>query len=172
MKSASRPRSNPYLLHRDHDYNNQTGEFVLLNNILSKLSFLPSPRDDENLLTTEGDMVWQRHKRYVEYLVTRGKGRNNMTPNERAELDQDIQEVKAAVASKLIYLFGCVISLINADCWSSGASMQHQSPTVDVQSDEAEGEEAVGKTRAQEENSKAGKEKGKGKGKGKRKSKR
>ena len=95
-----------------------------------------------------------------------------MTPDERAELDQDIQEVKAAVASKSIYLFDCVISLVNADSWSSRASMRHQSPTVDVQSDEAEGEEAVGKTKAQEKNSKAGKEKGKGKRKGKGKGKR
>ena len=96
--------ANPYLLHRDHDYNNQTGEFALLNEVLKRLSFLPARRDDENILVTEGDMIRQRQTNYVEYLVTRGKGKNGMTQEERAESDRLIREVETAVASKSLHI--------------------------------------------------------------------
>ena len=84
---------------RDHDYNDRTGEFAVLNIILSKLSLLPVRRDDENILVTEGDMVRQRHERFVEFLVTKGKGRNNMSSEERVESDQRTRQVTLALSS-------------------------------------------------------------------------
>lgn len=85
------------LVFRDHD---KTREFALLNSILEKLSFLSARRDDENILVAEEDMIRERHERFVEYLVTRGRGRNGMTAEERAESNQRIREVEAAIASK------------------------------------------------------------------------
>ena len=72
----------------------------MLNDVLGKLSSLPARRDDESILVTEGDMIRQRHERFVEYLVTRGKGRKGMTPEERAESDRRIREVEAAVEGR------------------------------------------------------------------------
>ena len=52
-------------------------------------------------------MLRQRHERFIKYLIIRGKGRNSITPEKRAESDRRIREIEAAIASKLwfIYLF-------------------------------------------------------------------
>lgn len=148
-------------LPRDHDYDDHVGEFALLNIVLRKLSFLPARRDDENILRTEGDMVRQRNERYIELLVTRGKGRKGMTQEERAESDKRIREVEAAIASKSKSInLTRVLSLIN-----SAVSMQH----------EQKGEQAESKTniskdvKAKKGKEREKKEKEKGKGKGKEK---
>ena len=46
-------------------------------------------------------MLRQRHERFIKYLITRGKGRNDITPEKRTESDRRIREIEAAIASKL-----------------------------------------------------------------------
>lgn len=53
----------------------------------SKLPLLPAPRDDKNVLTSEEKMVRDRHRAYVEYLVTGGKGISRASPSDRVAID-------------------------------------------------------------------------------------
>ncbi len=53
----------------------------------SRLPLLPAPRDDKNVLTSEEKMIRDRHRTYVEYLVTGGQGISCASPSDRVAID-------------------------------------------------------------------------------------
>ena len=59
----------------------------------SKLPLLPARMDDKNVLTSEQIMLRDRHRTYVEYLVTGGKGKNGASHDARVEVDDLCQQV-------------------------------------------------------------------------------
>ena len=70
----------------------------------SKLPLLPPPVHDRNVLTSEEKMLWDRHKTYVEYLATGGKGKHSASDSDRAEVDVLCQQVKDVEGSSCVPL--------------------------------------------------------------------
>ena len=64
---------------------------------LAKLSLLPARRDDTDVLITEEDMIRERHKRDIEYLVTRGQDLAFESPKEYEEAANKVKAVEAAM---------------------------------------------------------------------------
>ena len=85
---------------RIHTQTEGAKEDACLNYILSKLSFLPAPRGDLNVLVTEQSMVAQRHKQDVEYLVTRGRGKEGASPGELDDIEEHARQVEAELNRK------------------------------------------------------------------------
>ena len=69
--------------------------------VLNKLTLLPPPRSDKNVLTSEQIMLNQRHKQWVEYAVTGGRGRLAATPEQQAECAERISHIENAVKCRL-----------------------------------------------------------------------
>ena len=117
-------------------------------------------------------MIRQRHERYVEYLVTRGKGRDGMTSEEQAESDRRIREVEAAVMKKSEATSLFRSYTLFTDKYISAASVRDENPEAEDQNDKGKGKKAMNQRKAQNKGSKIEKGKGnekteKGKGKGK-----
>ena len=68
-----------------------------LSYILGKLTLLPPPRCDKNILTTEQDLLRQRHHTLVDYIVTGGKGKAKATAADLAESQARVQRVQDAL---------------------------------------------------------------------------
>ena len=84
---------------RVHDYALGEGHACLIY-VLNRLPSLPPPRTDINILVTEQDMVTQRHKQDVEYLVTRGRGKQGATSDELDDIDDSVRQVEAEKGRK------------------------------------------------------------------------
>lgn len=65
---------------------------------------LPAPFHDSNVLTSEETMLWDRHKKYVEYLATGGKGIHSASDSQRAEIDHVCQQVENIKGSSYVLL--------------------------------------------------------------------
>ena len=68
-----------------------------------KLPLLPAPRNDENVLTSEQKMLRDRHRRYVEYLVTGGVGKDAASPSDHADIEslcQGIHNARSTLAPR------------------------------------------------------------------------
>lgn len=82
-------------------YEHIEGEgYACMNHVLNKLSFLPPPQNDMNALVTEQEMVAQRHRQDVEYLVTRGRGRRGATSRELDDVEDSCRQVEGEIEGK------------------------------------------------------------------------
>lgn len=72
-----------------------------LNYVLNKLTRLPPPRSDKNVLTSEQDLLCQRHKLWVEYAVTGGRGRQAATSEQQAECDERVSQIEKTLDGML-----------------------------------------------------------------------
>lgn len=64
---------------------------------------LPPPRSDKNVLTSEQELMSQRHKQWVEYIETAGTDRQAVTPVQRAECDKRVTQIDYALGCMLKY---------------------------------------------------------------------
>ena len=67
-----------------------------LAHILRRLPLIPPPRDDTNVLTSEQKMLRDRHRAYLEYLVTGGRGKDAASPNDLLEIESFSQQFSDA----------------------------------------------------------------------------
>ena len=75
-----------------------------LDYILRKLSvspLFPPPRPTRNVLTTEFDLLKERHRKNVEYLVTGGQGRSLGTEEQVRDADELRKPVEKAFQGTL-----------------------------------------------------------------------
>ena len=100
---------------REHDTTSTEPKLALLNYLLSQMSLLPARRDDENLLYDEGDLIREKHRLDVEYLVTKGQGMSDksLKDADRAEAKQRDQAVETAVIGKSHFRMSCSFLRIN-----------------------------------------------------------
>ena len=90
------------LMSREHDAFSTIPKLALLNYLLSNISLLPARRDDENILFLESDLIRERHRLDVKYLVTKEQGMTDKCSEDenRAETKQRIEAVEAAIIDK------------------------------------------------------------------------
>ena len=73
---------------------------VCLSHVVNKLSFLPASRSESKVLVTEQDLVVQRHRSDVEYLVTKGRGRWGATSSELDDIEDSHQQIQGEMNGK------------------------------------------------------------------------
>lgn len=64
----------------------EKGDFTCLNYVLDNLSRLPV-RNDKHVLNTEQDLVRERYKSYVRYIMSGGTGEVDLDFEEEKEVD-------------------------------------------------------------------------------------
>ena len=69
----------------------------------SVFEFLPPPRcdrNDQNSLSSLTNLIRQRHQNLVEFLVSGGKSKDRLTPEERRETAERVAEAEKILLSK------------------------------------------------------------------------
>ena len=72
-----------------------------LDYVLDQLVRLPPPYSDKHVITSEQDLLNQRHKILVEYVVTGGRAKQAATPAELAECARQISEIERTLNCRL-----------------------------------------------------------------------
>ena len=70
----------------------------------SRLPLLPAPRDDTNVLTSEQKMLLDRHRAYLEYLVTGGRGKDAASPNDHLEIEDLYQQFSDTQSTSIVII--------------------------------------------------------------------